>query len=360
MGIGATLKQEVWMQTKKSKLFPNLYAFLVGPPGVGKSETIKAIRPYLVEAQTTLSSTSVTGASIVDEMEEAKVEYVTQGLGGEHIVYYSMLLMPDELNALMNEYDGRLVGMMTTFYDVGHYSETRRSTGKNIQLTAPQLSILAGTTPSHLLNTLPDRAWEEGFMSRTIIIYTGATKRQGDIFENARDSYDQNLQLDLSSIANCSGQFSIGDSYRSAYAAWRDADLEPAPTHPRLRTYCSRREAHLLKLSMVACVDGGNTLHLERAHFDRAYAWLTEAESCMPNVFNSAISSTGRAIDEAMYRMNGHTMPEGMLGRYLMDNKVAPNQLKPTIDLMVSSGMLAVVGVDGNNMRVFKVRAAKS
>lgn len=356
VAIGAVLEQSVWMQTKKSKLFPNLFALLVGPPGIGKSETVKAIRPYLEEAKVYLASTSVTAASIIDEMELAKREYAWGPIQGQHLKYYSMLLIPDELNTLLAEYDKGLVGMMTTLYDVGHYSERRRGTGKFIELTAPQLSILAGTTPSHLLNTLPERAWEEGFMSRTIIIYDHKAKREGDIFENAVDCYDEGLQSDFSCIANLDGQLSIGDSYRVAYKRWRDNQCKPEPTHPRLRTYCSRREAHLLKLSMVACVDEGSALHLEGRHFQRAYTWLTEAELNMSDVFDNAISPTGRALNEAKHKINGCTMTEGQIGRFLVDNKVSPSQTKPAIDMMINSGELTVVSVDANGQRTLKVR----
>src|SRR5712671_1750493 len=47
VALGAVLQQKVWIQSRKGCLFPNLYAFLVGPPGIGKSQSIGAIGKYL-------------------------------------------------------------------------------------------------------------------------------------------------------------------------------------------------------------------------------------------------------------------------------------------------------------------------
>lgn len=356
VGVAATLQQETWLQTKKSKLFPNLYAFLVGPPGVGKSETIKAIRPYLQEVEVQIASTSVTGASLADEMEEAKISYV-ESAQSDHIQYHSMLLMPDELSALLSEYSSALVAVMTTFYDVGHYSERRRHSARKepLVLDHPQLSILAGTTTSHLVRTLPSQAWDEGFMSRTIIIYSPASQRQGDMFDEAADTFDPALQEDLHHIKDLRGQFAIGDSYREAYREWRDRDCLPEPEHPRLRSYCARREAHLLKLSMVATADESDLLRMERRHFDRAYGWLTQAELTMSHTFHNISTPDTRAVEEALFTINGKTITEGQLSMFL-SQRMPMGQVGNAIKMMVSGGMIMDLGPDQSGRgRLFKV-----
>ena len=40
--VAAALERKVWVRTMGSDLYPNLYTFLVGPPGVGKGVAIAA------------------------------------------------------------------------------------------------------------------------------------------------------------------------------------------------------------------------------------------------------------------------------------------------------------------------------
>src|SRR3974390_1470240 len=46
--LGAILEQKVWLSTPDA-LFPNLYTILVGPPSIGKSRAIGAVRGVLAE-----------------------------------------------------------------------------------------------------------------------------------------------------------------------------------------------------------------------------------------------------------------------------------------------------------------------
>ena len=48
--------------------------------------------------------------------------------------------------------------------------------------------------------------------------------------------------------------------------------MTPEPTHPKLRHYNTRRFAHLLKLSMIACVDRTDVLKLDVEDFNKQ--WL--------------------------------------------------------------------------------------
>src|SRR5882762_4763491 len=64
--LSSVLQQKVWLRTN---LKPNLYTFLIGHPGIGKSRTINAARGFLRELpEHHLGATSMTMAALVDCM----------------------------------------------------------------------------------------------------------------------------------------------------------------------------------------------------------------------------------------------------------------------------------------------------
>src|SRR5262249_8514830 len=75
--VAAVLEQKCFMLTT-SLLYPNLYAIIVGPPGVGKSRTIRAARDLIRplcgtdRTQLHLAPKSMTGASLTDALVEAR------------------------------------------------------------------------------------------------------------------------------------------------------------------------------------------------------------------------------------------------------------------------------------------------
>src|SRR5215469_12202034 len=95
--ISSVLEQRVWLNTS-APLYPNLYLFLVGHAGIGKSRTISAIARFLRELPDfALGPTSVTMASLVDCLVEAK--RVHDRLPDPPHEYHSLTLLADERSA---------------------------------------------------------------------------------------------------------------------------------------------------------------------------------------------------------------------------------------------------------------------
>jgi hypothetical protein len=352
VAISAVLQQKVWLLTS-APLYPNLYCFLVGPPGVGKSRSIAAVGKYLRDIEGLhIAPTSMTGASLVDALVGAKTR-LAYGVGkDDYLDFNSMVVMPDELSALMHEYDRALVATLTTFYDCLPYEQTRRTADIKIKIAHPQLSILAGDTTSHLLKTLPDGAWDQGLMSRTILIFSDDRPMQDDIFTSV-ESFSEDLRHDLFSIFSLQGQFVVDDTYRKAFNDWRHSGRPPTPTHPRLLHYCSRRDAHVLKLSMVSCVDRGDELKLSKLHFDRALGWLTDAEQHMPYTFQVTSSVDSRTIDETLHWMGDRWVSGSQLLTFMCE-RMAVTSAGRTIELMEASRMIECKVVDRYGTKHYK------
>ena len=350
--ISATLEQKVWVTTG-SPLYPNLYVFLVGPAGIGKSRVISASTGFISELpELHLGPTSPTMASLVDHLVEAKRTIIN--LPDPAYEYNSMYLVADELSAFMHEFDPGLVGGLTTFFDVVPYSQSRRTKDVRIKMQRPQLNILSGATPSNLMKLIPDYAWEQGFTSRFIMVYADE-KPTIDVFNTPNKPKPEEMIHDLKLISTLQGQMGWTDDFAKAMHQWKLLGFIPSPQHPKLQSYCARRFSHLIKLSMVACVDRGNELVLRVEDFNRAMGWLLEAEATMPEIFRVGLTSSDAKVMEEIahfVRRRGETSEHLIVG--FARERVPAYAVKSVIDVMVNSGMIVSIGQDlKTGLRIF-------
>jgi hypothetical protein len=351
------LEQRVWLSTS-SPLYPNLYIFLIGHAGIGKSRTISATSRFLREiTELHIGPNSVTMASLVDCLVEAKRQIVR--LPDPMVEYNSLTIVADELSAFMPMYDPPLIGGLTTFYDCVPYAEQRRHhrQGEKLEIESPQLNILCGSTPSALLKMLPDIAWEQGLMSRVIMVYSDQ-RPIIDIFANQNGTMPQEMVDDLKTIAGLFGEFEWTDGYASAVHQWRTTGTAPVPKHPKLAHYNSRRLGHLLKLSMVSAIDRGNQLRLEQSDFQLGLRWLVEAEALMPEIFKAGqLSPDSQAMDEVLAFINGHDLVgETQIVNFARRLLPAHSVMK-VIDVMERSGVIKAVKNDPKTgMRLFRAQ----
>jgi hypothetical protein len=344
--LSATLEQKVWLQTS-APLYPNLYVFLVGHPGVGKTRTVMAAGKFYRELpEFHLAPTSMSMASLVDSLVDAKRTFIN--LPNPPLEYNSMFIVADELSAFMHKFDDEIIGGLTTFYDVtAPYSQRRRGNDLRILIKHPQLSILSGTTPSNLIKFMPENAWDQGFTSRVIMIFSDERIISDDFFAHSARDLPRDMVHDLSIINSLTGPFEATEDFRNAINAWRKLGQEPVPNHPKLLHYNTRRLAHLLKLSMVAAVDSGNMLLLTREVFNKAIGWLLEAEQWMPEIFKAGgTGADSKAMDEIYHYVLASDLkrlgvPEHKVVNFARE-RIPAHSVMRVLEIMERSGQIEV------------------
>ncbi len=241
----------------------------------------------------------MTAASMIDAVAKSKRNVVfANGKDMDQLEYNTVYITADELSAFMHKYDEEAVGVMSDFYDPQPYGQTRRGFDLNIKIKSPQLNLICGTTPSNLMKYMPETAWEQGFTSRVIMIFSDE-RSIGDDFATTETGLNPDLIHDLHSITGLVGKFEVTPDYRTAVNNWRELGEPPMPSHPKLIHYATRRRVHLYKLSMVSAIDRSDVLLLTKDDFNRALGWLIEAEATMSDVFKAgAGNADARAMDE--------------------------------------------------------------
>lgn len=350
------LEQKVWLTTS-SQLYPNLYVFLIGHPGVGKTRSVRAAKSLVQEIpEFHLAPTSMTSASLVDVIETSKRLIVR--MPQEPLEYNTCAIFADELGTFMHKYDNEMVAVLSAFYDPDPYGQNRRGKDIKIKIKKPQLNILCGSTPSNLLEFMPEGAWNQGFTSRIILVFSDE-RIIGDDFAKVTSEMSPDLLYDLKIINSLCGEFKVTEDYRTCVNNWRQLGEVPVPQHPKLLHYNTRRRVHLYKLSMIAAINKSNTLILTRDDFNQAMNWLVEAEVHMPQIFSEgATNSEAQAIDEIYHFIRTNDRGAGLSEHKITNfarERIPLHSILNVISIMEKSGMIAVISEDKRTgLRTYK------
>ena len=287
--IAGALERRVWVHTFQSNLYPNLYIVLLSPPGIGKTMlTSKIWSLWRMLGEEQVAPTSVTKASLIDRLRKAERKIIRPNDVPSIVSYHTIKVASNELNVFLPSYDNEFMAVLTDLYDGHPYEESRRTKDLNFLLPCPQFNLIACTTPSALVKLLPEGAWDQGFLSRTLLVYDPNIQLKSLFDEDDIDPHLQNkVEQDLKTIGELYGRMTFTKEAAVAIDEWHMKKGPPRPTHPRLQHYCTRRTAHLLKLCMVASASESNSLKITIEHFQRALGWMLELETAMEDIFKA-------------------------------------------------------------------------
>lgn len=346
MSIAAAIEHKVWLTTS-SPIAPNMYVFLMGHPGTGKTRTIREARRYLRELpEPHIAPVSLTFASLIDALQRHKRTIIR--MPDAPLEYNSMVIAADELGSFMHKYDKEMADGLSALYDPDPYSQERRGRETKIKIQCPQINMLCGSSPSNIMDTLPESAWGQGFTRRVVMVFSDE-QIIGDDFIEKDNSLSQDLIHDLKRISTIIGEYKVTQDYRQLVNLWRQAgekfDDFPRPDHPRLAFYNASRKVNLYKLSMIAAIERSDVLTLTKDDFNKAMGWMIEAEKFMPDIFKAgnANNTDAGAMDEIYFFINasdfGDGVPEQRIMNYARD-KVPLQSLVRIMQVMESTGMI--------------------
>ena len=179
--VAAAMERRVWIETSQGSMYPNLYVMLVGAPGVGKDRPMNYVEKIFDDVPSLrMAPHSMTAASMLDDFDTVHRTVVREGkLVAE---YHSMMVLANEFAVFCPGYELDFLGRLNYIYDnPRRLRVTRKYLKKEVNITHPQLNILAGAQPGLLATMLPEEAWSSGTMSRMIMIYA-AQGPKVDIF----------------------------------------------------------------------------------------------------------------------------------------------------------------------------------
>lgn len=353
--IAGALEKKTWVFTSGANLYPNLYVFLISPPGIGKSRVLaETYRMWTGIPDHKTSVPSVTKASLIDELVDAHRTVIRAGHTPSTVEFNSLKVVISELGVFLSEYANDFMNTLTDLYDGYPYGERRRTKNLQISIPNPQLNLLAGTTPSYLNNLIPEGAWDQGFLSRTILVYDDARVLRSMFAQTSWDrALGKELQTTINHIGSLYGEFTFTPEAAAMIDEWYLGGQNPRPNHPKLQNYLVRRPVHLLKLCQVAAANSSDTLVIDVPHVQLAFDWLLDAELYAPEIFKAMVSGgDSKVMEEAwhlcfQYKMKHQKgLPHALMIKF-MSMKVPSYKVEQLVDLMEKSNMIRAVAVKG-------------
>lgn len=308
--VAGALEQRVWAETNRGRLYPNQYVVLVGPPGTGKTVLTSSVRDFWstlrVEGNQNsfhIAATSVSAQSLLDEVNDAKRSILIPGQ--DLIEYNSLSACMNELSTFLADYENIFMSTLQELYDGKAFGERKRTGNRNYVIERPQLNLLAGCTPGYLASNIPEAAWDQGFLARTILAYSGDIPSQDDIFTklDRKDGLRGLLEKDLQRIYSLFGPMDFTE-VSPAIHKWYLEGMPPVPEHPKLVHYSTRRRSHLIKLCMIASASESDSRVVTLDHLRRATGWLLDVEKNMSEMFKAlVVGATRNAMEQVWFEV---------------------------------------------------------
>lgn len=325
--ISAVLNRKVWTVLRGTPLYANSYIILCGKAGAGKSQAIVQAKQMMVAGGAGVLPSSLTKEKLYLQFNDKYVRMVKIADDPIGLPLTAVVAASEELGVLLRAQDEDFMTVLTDWWDNPNVWTYDTKASGHIRIERLSFNILAGTTPQWLAEHLPVTAYDLGFAARLILVNDETpSARDNPLFTGTLDTDLQvALQHDMARIARLNGEFVFTQDAKDALIAWHSSGMEPKPREPRLESYNGRRVVHLVKLMMVLAAARGDKMEITKGDFEKAKAFLLDAESAMPkaleytgkNEYMTSILKAEQYIYETQQRYK-RAVPESLLKNFLI------------------------------------------
>ena len=295
--IGGCLTRRAWTWTEQGIIYPNSMTLFVGAASVGKGPSIDPVEKLLRRVDTTfdvlrqfegihVGPADATTAGLFDEFisEEAQKTFE---LNGETTNFQAVILIAEELSAMMHSVDAQMMGYMIKLLNCQTHSQRLRGKGETLVIERPVLHILGGVQPKMLSQLFPAQFFGMGLTARTTFVYSNEPKRVSPFTKNETDIHlEDDIVHDLTKITRLVGRFKLHSAAVDIIENWWLFEAEnDMQKHPKLEGYNGKRILHLFRLCMVHSAARADHMVVEASDVENALKDLLEVEAVMPNIF---------------------------------------------------------------------------
>lgn len=297
VGIGAMLEKNCWIPFGNSSIYPNHYAMLLGESGTRKSSAIKGFTKILKQSgYKTFAATKTSKEKFLQDLagqhhasdlgDDVDIELF--GAADESAVT-PCLIAADEANDFFGINNVEFLSILGNLWDIEGSFENKIKTGKSDLIPNPNISILAGNTPTNFAAAFPASIIGQGFFSRLLIIHGERTRPKIAWPSSPKPEATQAIISLLGQMRSVmGGALEITpEAKQIATTIYHNTNYGD---DERFRSYFERRQTHLLKLSIV-CAAARMQPVIDVEAIVQANTFLTYAQNLMPK----ALGAFGRA-----------------------------------------------------------------
>lgn len=279
--IAAVLERRCWIHRGYYTLYPNLYIVLIGASArVRKTSAINIGFELYREAipKGVMVSQKTTPEALISIFVEGFKERAVSG----------GTIVSDELGVFLGGQSKNmdLMQLLTKWYDCPkHFEYHTMMRGKEL-MNNVYCSMIAGTTPDWLKDSMPKHAVGGGFTSRIIFVYQDKPEKLVAFPEVTpkMEMLKGKLIHDLKVIYKMGGQFKLTEKAKEWYEEWYTKVFKPETTpYTTLDGYFGRKHDTLLKVAMSMSASKSGSLVIDDVELMMALKALNKNEEYLPD-----------------------------------------------------------------------------
>lgn len=286
VAVGAWIGRGAYFKHGDFKVYPNIYAMLLGAPGTRKSTAIKRAKKILQAAgYEYFASEKTTKEKFLLDLSGYEDEADSDGFLDMRLDndWTECFIAADEFNDFFGNNILDFVSLLGVLWDFEGVYKSKIKNGVSVEIPDPTISILGGNTQTTFANTFPPEVMGQGFFSRMVAVYAEPTQKKIAFPAAPSDEEISYLVEHLHAMRmHCAGELDITEEaitlVEKIYISWKPIEDE------RFAHYGNRRMGHLLKLIIIHAVARlSNTIEVEDVRY--ANTILYHTEHFMPRAF---------------------------------------------------------------------------
>lgn len=353
-GLSAAIGRNVKLDRAVYTLFPNLYIVLVAESALASKSTaigmvIRILRKAVPQRKT--AAIKLSPEAFIEQLCE---EYEASGNS-------VILIAADELSVFLGDeaVDTTLMKLLTKFYDSPDDFDYLTIGRGSREVHNVYVSILGGSTPEWLKDSLPRKAVGGGFTSRIIFISEGDEPLIRTAWPERTPEMtrlENDLVADLTDISATTGEFTVVRDAWEWYKHWYEEVFDP-PNDPRTRGYYGRRGDILLKVAMLYSLSRSSDLKLGMPDMIGAHNALKVVEASLPGIMDDVEKTEiGSAIERVggLIAKGGGSIDWSVLLTRLSKKYIA-REVSDIVDTMTQAGIITISSGGPRGKRILEL-----
>ena len=328
--IGAMMGRQVYLPFGASKIYPNQYMLLMGPPATKKGTAMKwGSRLLKKTGYSRWAPDKCSKEQFIKSMKcfdddspegIAELEALVVDAPAESYIF------AEEFVDFIGQNDTMFMVMLTKLWDNMDQYEHQKITGKDVVVSKPTVNLIGASTADTFALSFPVESLGTGFMSRILLIYAEPIGKRISWPAVPDPLQEEMLVSWLKEMRSIKGEMDltveakklVGDIYQNMIFI----DDE------RFQYYMERRHQHLLKLSMVLAISDVRKV-IATKDVIRANTMLVSAERRMSKALGEyGASKYSTAAGRILQFLSKQVMPMNAGAIWKVVDKDLKNQIE--------------------------------
>lgn len=273
------------------RIYPNLYVFLVGPAGSGKTVAgevaVNLVREYNERTKNPadhlfMAPDKVTPARLLYKLEASFHQKKNQS---------ALYQFATELSsAILDIGGGTIIPDLLKLYDCSGSFTKETMGGGELNIIRPCFNMLGCTTTTFLNSFLSREQVGTGMVSR-IVFATDSTRYY---FEDQVPDGDpvlfEQLVNEIRRVHNSKGEFHETEDAKAYFKPWHrkcQDDLWDTPDGTFMKDYIARKPVQARKVAMALSISRDSSLTITKEDYVRAIGFMEELETGLVSCFGT-------------------------------------------------------------------------